>query len=158
MKQIEGTNYYITQEGLFFKGHKQMFPDKTNFGHLCIRVTINGKRLRKYIHRLVAEYYIPNPYNKPIVNHKDGNPSNNSISNLEWVTHRENIQHAYRILKKGLGESRSDSKLTNEDVLFIRKNYKPHHDEFGRVALSKRFGISQNYIWSIISNKRWKHI
>lgn len=50
---------------------------------------------RKYdIHRVLAELYIPNPYNKPCVNHKDGNKLNNDLSNLEWVTYSENNIHA----------------------------------------------------------------
>lgn len=65
-----------------------------------VRVEMAG---RKYsIHRLLAQAFIPNPLNKPQVNHINGKPSDNSLSNLEWVTQSENQLHAYRIgLQKG---------------------------------------------------------
>jgi hypothetical protein len=59
------------------------------------RIRLNGKKYS--IHRLIAETFIPNPDNKPEVNHKDGNKLNNHISNLEWVTHSENTKHAFKM-------------------------------------------------------------
>ena len=53
-----------------------------------------GKVKRVFVHRLVAIHFIPNPDNKPCVNHRNGNPSDNRVENLEWVTYSENTQHA----------------------------------------------------------------
>lgn len=64
-------------------------------GYLYVKLSKQNHKKLFIIHRLVAEYFIPNPHNKPYVNHIDGNKQNNDVSNLEWVTCSENIKHAY---------------------------------------------------------------
>lgn len=65
-------------------------------GYFTVRISSKGNTYSKYIHRLIAEAFILNPENKPFVNHRDGNKLNNAISNLEWVDHATNINHAYQ--------------------------------------------------------------
>lgn len=67
-------------------------------GYARINFSINGKNHLKRVHRLVAEAFIPNPQNKPCINHIDGNKQNNHISNLEWCTKKENIIHSCSVL------------------------------------------------------------
>ena len=67
-----------------------------NNGYNMAALTINGVVVRKSLHRLVAINFIPNPENKPCVNHKNGVKTDNRVSNLEWATHKENSQHSYR--------------------------------------------------------------
>jgi hypothetical protein len=64
-------------------------------GYLATDLYVNGVRHKKRVHRLVAEAFIPNPENKPEVNHRDGNKMNNEVANLEWVTKSENCWHAW---------------------------------------------------------------
>lgn len=66
-------------------------------GYLKVHFKHNDINKGYFIHRLIAQTFIPNPLNKPQVNHKDGNKLNNSVNNLEWVTNLENQQHAVRM-------------------------------------------------------------
>lgn len=64
-------------------------------GYKYVDLSNEGIVTRNYIHRLVAYSFIPNPENKPEVNHIDGDKANNSVENLEWATRRDNIEHSY---------------------------------------------------------------
>jgi hypothetical protein len=70
-------------------------PKKNGNGYVFVSLSKDGVAETHYIHRLVAQAFIPNEENKSYVNHLDGAPRNNQIDNLEWVTHAENVQHAY---------------------------------------------------------------
>lgn len=123
-------------------------------GYLQAGLSANGKRSMRLMHRLVAIAFIPNPENKPEVNHLDGNKLNNNVENLEWATKSENQIHAYKtglIIKKN-GEKNGNSKLTNKQVLEIRKSNK-----LG-VELSKLFNISTGAISQIRRRGTWAHI
>lgn len=68
----------------------------SNKGYFYVVLYKQNKATHRYIHRLIAEHFIENPKELPCVNHKDANKLNNNIINLEWCTHKQNIQHAYR--------------------------------------------------------------
>lgn len=90
--------YTFDKQGRFYdiKRNKWLVPHLNDDGYPCITLRNDeGKRKTFKVHRLLAELFIPNPDNKPEVNHKDGDKCNNELSNLEWVTHSENIQHAW---------------------------------------------------------------
>lgn len=78
------------------KKNKLLKGEITKYGYLRYHITINKKLYHVSAHRLVAKAFIPNPKNKPEVNHKDGNKLNNCITNLEWCTNLYNQQHAWK--------------------------------------------------------------
>lgn len=88
--------------------------------YLAFKLCLNGFEKTEQVHRLVAKHFIDNPQNLPEVNHKDGNPANNHRTNLEWMTHAENVQHAFDIgLNNGenwQGQKHSRSTYTDEEV------------------------------------------
>lgn len=102
MKQIIvnniGTSYYITEDGKCYNSKtNKWLKGQTNYknGYLSYQISLkNGKKKRFYAHRLVAKAFIPNPDDKAEVNHIDGNKMNNHVYNLEWVTPKENSEHA----------------------------------------------------------------
>ena len=79
-----------------FRKGIELKPDIAQNGYYRMTLCKGGKKKQQYLHRLIAIHFIPNPYDKPQINHKDGNKLNNSIDNLEWVTAQENTIHAYK--------------------------------------------------------------
>ena len=73
---------------------KPRYRYRYNYKSVAVLLSYKGKDTEKQISRLVAEAFIPNPLNKPCVNHIDNDTTNNQVDNLEWVTHKENSQHA----------------------------------------------------------------
>ena len=143
-------DYDITRDGKIIskKSGKEIKPQPNGKGYL--RVGIGGKLM--FVHRLVAERYVPNPDNKSQVNHKDGNKSNNNADNLEWATNQENRNHA---VKNGLhtkGDQCSWSKLTQKAVDFIRE-----HTEYNSKELAEIFNVSDSHIREIRRNESWKN-
>lgn len=118
----------------------------------------NGQEHKCSIHRLVAEAFVPNPNNLPQVNHKDENKQNNTATNLEWCTCKYNQNYGTRnerLSGKLRGVNNPINKLTEVDVLEIRKR-----KESGESAksIAEAFNINSDYVYLIVSKKRWKHI
>ena len=91
-------NYIVNVDGTIWNKKTNYYVKHRVISNGYVRVSLHRKEF--YLHRVIAECFIPNPYNKRTVNHKDGNKQNNTIDNLEWMTHSENHKHAYDVLNK----------------------------------------------------------
>jgi hypothetical protein len=99
MKKIDNFDwYYVTCDGNIWseKSHKYIKPTFDKLGYPRVVLWKNSKGYCIKIHRLVAQYFVPNHNDLPEVNHKDGDKSNTHYTNLEWCTRSDNVKHAYR--------------------------------------------------------------
>jgi hypothetical protein len=135
--------------------------DVLSSGYCSVRVTLGSRKNKMHIliHKAVAYTFLNNDNNYPEVNHKDGNKTNNYANNLEWCTSHDNQQHKY---DNGLfdtdkikGENNGASKLTWDDVKYIRQNYIKGSRKFGAHAMAQKFSVSHPTILSIIKNATW---
>lgn len=94
-----GTRYLVPER---MKKPSEKRERRKEKGYLVVSLYKDNKGTNFYVHRLVADAFVPNPDGKQTVNHKDGNKHNNKAENLEWSTHAENNDHAYRT---GLNDS-----------------------------------------------------
>ena len=131
---------------------KKIVYDNKGYGRVELWKNNKGRKFR--VHRLVAEAFIPNPLGKEQVNHIDGNKKNNCVSNLEWVSPKENIRHAIENNLSSIkyGSKNLSSKLKEEDVKYIREN--AGIDKSVR-ELSEIYKVSTTTIYNIINYKKW---
>lgn len=127
-------------------------------GHLDVLLKKNGVEERCWVHRLVANAFIPNPTSLPIVNHIDSNPKNNEISNLEWCTQKHNVNHC---VKEGrfnprTGETSPFNKLKTEEVIEMRERFASSKVTYRQLA--KDYKVCEGHVKNIITRKKWKHI
>lgn len=157
-KKIKQTQYCVNRNGdvINYRKRKSLNQTLNANGYPC--VSINFRKdicLPTETHRLVALYFIPNPELKPQVNHIDGNPLNNNISNLEWVTAQENVKHAYDTgLNKHINGKHKDTKLSVKDVNRILEL----KDTCTRKELAAMFNVSTSHVCKIISGKKRRRI
>jgi len=151
-KPINGLpGYLITDEGhvisIRYGKFRIMKPATINRRYLQHIFSINGRRSNKTTHRLVASAFIPNPQHKPAVNHIDGNKLNNSVTNLEWVTHSENMIHSYKI---GL------QKVLNAVPIVLFSKAGTMFEYASGCEASRCVGVDQGSI-SRVLNGKYKH-
>ena len=143
---------------------KEIRQNTDKDGYKYVRLTVDGKKYKKFVHRLVLSAFIPNPLNKPQVNHKNGIRNDNRLENLEWVTAQENCLHAYRCngrktssnmvefcKKRFCGENNPKSKLSFKQVSEMRKT----RPNMSLKELSGKYNISIAQCSAICNYKSW---
>lgn len=141
----------------YMKRGSIMTPNKIGSNYLRVELSKDSKRKKYYIHRLVAQAFIPNPNNLPCVNHKDGNKLNNNVDNLEWCTYKDNNVHAKDTgLNKVQGESCHLSKLKENEVLDICD--KLDNSDMNYRQIASIYSVTPENIMSIDKGKTWKSL
>ena len=126
IKNYEGY-YKISKEGEVLSLYTDKFlkPCVCSGGYLGVSLVLNKKKTTHLIHRLVANHFLDNPLNLPVINHKDGGKLNNHVSNLEWCTYKENTKHA---IETGL------MKVNGEEHIFFGKKHSEESKQKMRMA------------------------
>lgn len=129
-------------------------PSYNKKGYMYVYLSYSHTgRVKWYIHRLVGFHFIPNPNNKPQINHIDGNPQNNKVENLEWCTNKENQRHAILNNLHYQGERHKDSKFKESNIGLLPELVKIG---FTVAQLNSLTGVANINIEKIIYGKTWR--
>lgn len=142
--------------GRFVKG-KILKQYKNPKGYMRISLSLGDTKKKFMVHRLVLVAFAGHPINSSLqVNHIDRNPSNNNLSNLEWVTASQNVRHSLNNgLQRPRGEQNPCSKLRDRDIREIRKMAK---QGIKNVEIARVFNVDKSNIGLILKGKAWKHV
>lgn len=163
MKIIPNTNdcYSATEDGKIFSHNGGKTVEKIQFtngaGYKSVGIYDKGKQRRFYVHQLVMRTFVGDkPFLKANINHIDGDKNNNSISNLEYCTYKENHAHAIQNgLRNPVGEGNGRAKLTKEKVIVMRHLY-----DIGNPSntIARLFGIGYTQSTRVCKRVQWKHV
>ena len=130
-------------------------PCVNRIGYELVTLRLHGiTHSSRLVHHIVAETFLgPRPSGKQI-NHRDGVKRNNAPTNLEYVTAQQNSQHAVDTGLGNRGVDNGQSKLTEQDVVNIRRLY-----EHGNGAqLARAFGVSKSIVYAVVKRETWRHV
>lgn len=150
-------HYQINDIGQIYslKSKKFLSTPINSSGYPVVSLWKNNKVKMFSLHRLMALHFIPNPENKPHINHKDSNRRNFYLNNLEWVSSKENVIHGVKFGHGVKGEKANKSKLTEKEVLKIRKDLTKGISCY---KIAKKYKLYISTICRIRDRITWKHI
>jgi len=158
----EYPRYAATEDGKIYSFHTDRFlkPIKKPNGYMCLSLSKHGKVRQILVHRIIASLFCNKPPGLNQVNHIDGNKTNNHSLNLEWVTAKQNNEHAIKTGLKtpgfiGEGEDNPSHKLSESDVeriITLRK------EGYKNTEISVLTSVNKNTINGILSGQTWHHV
>lgn len=157
--ELGGMTYRVSSHGNVESVRGRITPRSDKDGYLVITVgKLKCRRVVK-VHRLVAQLFIPNPNNLPEVNHVDRDRKNPKVTNLEWVTHKGNIDHSvkqgsYGKIQQGVNNNKA--KLSEEDVEDIRMLF--DNGIMTQKELAEAYEVGWSTIHNIVFRMTWTHI
>lgn len=146
-KDIEGYEglYQVSTHGRVksvFRYHKILKSRVKNNGYKYVQLYKNGTPYTYYIHRLVAQAFIPNPQNKPQVNHIDEDKENNRVENLEWCTRSENMNHGTAMLRTAISQGKP--------IICIETGV----EYYSLSECARQMGLQVGHVCSVLKGKR----
>jgi hypothetical protein len=156
-KRFGETNYVVSSEGKVANGDsgRVLSPIDDGNGYDAVSIYIDKVGAKVKVHRIVAETFIPNPMGLTTVNHINGDKKDNKVSNLEWLSHSDNMKHAWDNGLMLRGSAAPLSVLDEEKVLQIKQLMLigKSNDE-----IAKAYGVVRGTISKIRSLETWKHV
>lgn len=145
-------NYQVSNKGEIVNTKTGKFlKPQISRGYLTIQFYVSKGKPKKFrIHRLVARAFIPNPLGLLEVNHKDGNKTNNSVDNLEWVTAKENDQHAKTYLNQTKSAGKYSGQQHSKAKKFEVKKGSEIYTLYGYSELERFFNLNRSYLFKYI--------
>lgn len=158
--EFGGITYLVCSNGDIFGPTGKKLKARENADGYAV-ITMGNKRIRRstqFVHRIVAELFLPNPEKLSDVDHLNGERMNPDVSNLQWVTHEENVRRAYERgshIGRITGEKNPKARLTPDFVLKLREEY---NAGVTIQEMADKYGMPWNTVGNAVKKITWKHL
>lgn len=159
--EYKGLKYKVSNDGIIIGlARNKVIKQRINKdGYAIVTLGCLKHRRSVRVHRIVALLFVDNPYGYEEVNHLDFNSANNIYTNLQWCTHKDNVQYSIRagnyVSAAKQGENNGRALLTVNDVVEIKQMLK---DGVSNIKIGEKFGVAPSTIWNIKAGNTWKDV